>query len=154
MREMIKKLFIIAKSRLIGKKEIVSNCELLLSAEQEDVFKALRKTTLKPLSQGVAIYARVANNEDVGLAKQIMDLENEAELVGDTDITIYSEVSSGISKNESERSELYRLIRDAENGHIKRLYVKCRDRIARDFVFTREVAERLNSFGVELIEVQ
>ena len=83
-----------------------------------------------------------------------MHLENEAELVGDTDITIYSEVSSGISKSESERKELYRLIRDAENGLIKRLYIKCRDRISRDFVFTMDIAKKLNSYGVELIEVQ
>ena len=47
MCNIIKKVFVIVKSRLIGKKEIVSNCELLLSAKQEDVFKALRKTTKK-----------------------------------------------------------------------------------------------------------
>lgn len=66
--------------------------------------------------------------------------------------TEYSEVASGISKNESKRKSLHKLLSDAENGLIKRLYVKNRDRFSRDFVFNSEVINRLNKSGVEIIE--
>ena len=66
---------------------------------------------------------------------------------------VYSETVSGLSKGKKERAELYRLMADAEKGLIKRVYIKSRDRLARDFVFERETAEKLNNWGVELIEV-
>ena len=61
-------------------------------------------------------------------------------------------MASGISKNESKRRSLYKLLSDAENGLIKRVYVKNRDRFSRDFIFISEVINRLNKSGVEIIE--
>lgn len=107
---------------------------------------------IKPLSDGVAIYARVANDENNDLAKQICNLREQAMGVGDVNFTEYSEVASGISKSKSKRESLYKLLSDAENGLIKRVYVKNRDRFSRDFIFGLEVIDRLSDCGVEIIE--
>ena len=112
----------------------------------------IKDAKIKPLSEGVAIYARVANDGNNDLTKQICNLREQAAGVGDVNFTEYSEVASGISKNESKRKSLYKLLSDAENGLIKRLYVKNRDRFSRDFVFNSEVINRLNKSGVEIIE--
>lgn len=112
----------------------------------------LKEANIKPLNDGVAIYARVANNEHNDLAKQINHLRKQVMDVGDVNFTEYSEVASGISKNESKRKSLYKLLSDAENGLIKRVYVKNRDRFSRDFIFISEVINRLNKSGVEIIE--
>ena len=50
------------------------------------------------------------------------------------------------------RKSLYKLLSDAENGLIKRVYVKNRDRFSRDFLFASEVIDRINNSGVEIIE--
>lgn len=108
---------------------------------------------LIPLKSGVAIYARVANNQNNGLAMQIADVEKNAKQVGDVNCKIYSEVASGISRNRQERKELYRLMEDVKSGLIKRIYVKCRDRFARDIDFEIEIEGEVRKCGVELIEV-
>ena len=112
----------------------------------------IRGAKIKPLGDGVAIYARVANDENNDLAKQICNLRKQSMGVGDVNFTEYSEVASGISKNKSKRKSLYKLLSDAENGLIKRVYVKKRDRFSRDFLFASEVIDRLNNSGVEIIE--
>ena len=63
----------------------------------------IKDAKIKPLSEGVAIYARVANDENNDLTKQICNLREQAAGVGDVNFTEYSEVASGISKNESKR---------------------------------------------------
>lgn len=62
-----------------------------------------------------------------------------------------SEIASGISRNRQERKELYRLMENVKSGLIKRIYVKCRDRFARNIDFEIEIEVR--KCGVELIEV-
>ena len=119
----------------------------------DDIYKSIKNTDLKPAKDGVAIYARVANNQDGDLTKQIITLENEIKRVGDMSYSLYSEAASGISRNKNERSELYRLIDDVKLGLIKRVYIKARDRFVRDWSFEREIANELNKCGVELIEV-
>lgn len=119
----------------------------------DDIYKSIKNTDLKPAKDGVAIYARVANNQDGDLTKQIITLENEIKRVGDMSYSLYSEAASGISRNKNERSELYRLIDDVKLGLIKRVYIKSRDRFVRDWSFEREIANELNKCGVELIEV-
>ena len=119
----------------------------------DDIYKSIKNTDLKPAKDGVAIYARVANNQDGDLTKQIITLENEIKRVGDMSYSLYSEAASGISRNKNERSELYRLIDDVKLGLIKRVYIKSRDRFARDWSFEREIANELNKCGVEIIEV-
>lgn len=116
---------------------------------KDDLFKSLNETELFPVAFGVAIYARTATDEDNELAKQVSLIAASAEIVGDKNYIVYSETVSGLSKEKKERAELYRLMADAENGLIKRVYIKSRDRLARDFVFER----KLNNLGVELIEV-
>lgn len=154
MRDNIRKIIDWVKGLFTKpKREIVDIKTLISILEEKELYKNLKSITLSPLKEGVAIYARVANNENNGLSKQVVMLEEEAELVGDMNCIIYSEVASGISKDEIERKELYRLISDAEAGFVKRVYIKCRDRFAKDFVFAREIAERLNNCGVEIIEV-
>ena len=120
---------------------------------KDDLFKSLNETELFPVPFGVAIYARTATDEDNELAKQVSLIAASAEIVGDKNYIVYSETVSGLSKEKKERAELYRLMADAENGLIKRVYIKSRDRLARDFVFERETSEKLNNLGVELIEV-
>ena len=119
----------------------------------DDIYKSIKNTDLKPVKDGVAIYARVANNQDGDLTRQIFALENEIKRVGDMSYSLYSEVASGISRSKNERSELYRLIEDVKLGLIKRVYIKSRDRFARDWSFEREIANELNKCGVEIIEV-
>lgn len=119
----------------------------------DDIYKSIKNTDLKPTKGGVAIYARVANNQDGDLTKQIITIENEIKRVGDMSYSLYSEAASGISRNKNERSELYRLIDDVKLGLIKRVYIKSRDRFARDWSFEREIANELNKCGVEIIEV-
>lgn len=119
----------------------------------DDIYKSIKNTDLKPAKDGVAIYARVANNQDGDLTKQIITLENEIKRVGDMSYSLYSEAASGISRNKNERSELYRLIDDVKLGLIKRVYIKSRDRFVRDWSFEREIANELNKCGVEIIEV-
>lgn len=119
----------------------------------DDIYKPIKNTDLKPAKDGVAIYARVANNQDGDLTKQIITLENEIKRVGDMSYSLYSEAASGISRNKNERSELYRLIDDVKLGLIKRVYIKSRDRFVRDWSFEREIANELNKCGVEIIEV-
>lgn len=121
---------------------------------KDDLFVKLKQESLKPVTNGAAIYARVATDEYNGLKRQIKELEMIAVSVGDRELSIYSEVASGLSKDEAKRKEIYRLIADAEKGVIKRLYVKSRDRIARDFIFTRDIAKKLNYYGVELVEME
>lgn len=120
---------------------------------KDDLFKSLNETDLLPVPFGVAIYARTANDEDNELAKQVSLIAASAETVGDKNYVVYSETVSGLSKGKKECAELYRFMADAEKGLIKRVYIKSRDRLARDFVFERETAEKLNNWGVELIEV-
>lgn len=154
MRDTVRKLIEWIKELFTKSKRESFDIKTMMSMfEEKDLYKNLRSTTLLPLNEGVAIYARVANNENDGLSKQVTMLEEEAELVGDMNCSIYSEVASGISKDEIERRELYRLISDAEAGDVKRVYIKCRDRFARDVIFAKEVAEKLISYGVEIIEV-
>ena len=62
-----------------------------------------------------------------------------------------SEIASGISRNRQERKELYRLMENVKSGLIKRIYVKCRDRFARNIDFEIEIEVR--KCGIELIEV-
>lgn len=119
----------------------------------DDVYKSMKNTDLKPAKGRVAIYARVANNQDGDLTKQIITLENEIKRVGDMSYSLYSEVASGISHSKNERSKLYRLIYDVKLGLIKRVYIKSRDRFARDFSLEREIANELNKCGVEIIEL-
>lgn len=119
----------------------------------DDIYKSMKNTDLKPAKGGMAIYARVANNQDGDLTRQIITLENEIKRVGDMSYSLYSEVASGISRSKNDRSELYRLIDDVKLGLIKRVYIKSRDRFARDWCLEREIANELNKCGVEIIEV-
>ena len=115
----------------------------------DDIYKSIKNTDLKPAKGGVAIYARVANNQDGDLTRQIITLENEINRVGDMSYSLYSEVASGISLSKNERSELYRLIEDVKLGLIKRVYIKSRNRLARDLSLEREIVNELNKCGVE-----
>ena len=67
-------------------------------------------------------------------------------------ILLLTSISAFASEIEYKRKSLHKLLSDAENGLIKRLYVKNRDRFSRDFVFNSEVINRLNKSGVEIIE--
>ena len=52
----------------------------------------IKDAKIKPMNEGVAIYARVANDENNDLTKQICDLRKQATGVGDVNFTEYSEV--------------------------------------------------------------
>lgn len=139
-----------SKSDKILKKYIFK--KYIEETEIKDYFVHMKEQTLSPMTSGVALYARTANNANNNLPIQVKLLKEKAEMVGDSNYSIYSEVAGGRDKDEYNHAELYRLLRDAENGKIKRIYVRNRDRFARDFIYGREIEKKFHDFGVELVE--
>lgn len=119
----------------------------------EDFYLHIKDCELNPTNGTAAIYARVATNENNGLQRQIEMLEKQAEFIGDVDCMIYSEVASGLAKTQDTRTELFRLMADIEAGLVTRVYIECRDRIARDHFFGRETERKLKELKVEVVEI-
>lgn len=106
---------------------------------------------LKTEANGVvAIYGRVALNENNALEAQITDLINHANLRGDNNHIIYQEIGSG---SLVDRFEMNRMLKDAKSGKFKRLYIENIARISRDMVTAAKVFDTITSSGIEIVVI-
>lgn len=106
---------------------------------------------LKPVNGTVAIYARVALDENNDLKKQADMLIKNVEAVGESCYSVYYECESG---RNHQRKEFLRLMTDIKNNKYKRLYIKDISRLTRDFTKMNEIIEKIRSAGVEIIVMQ
>ncbi len=119
----------------------------------EDPVKTYDLDNLKQIDGNVAIYARVANNEDHGLERQVCYLVDKVNAVGGNTYKVFTEVASGLETLPAKREALFSMLDEIQKGKIKRVYIKCRDRFSRDYVFTNKIVNMIVCAGAEIIEV-
>lgn len=105
----------------------------------------------KPAGGKVAIYARVALDEDGALEKQAKELIDFAESIGDNTYHVYYEAASGLVEA---RKEFSKLLTDMKVGQYKRLYIKDLSRLSRNMVLVEKLIKEIESMGVEISVIQ
>ena len=112
------------------------------------------KTFTRPIKSAggkVAIYARVALDEDGALEKQAKELVDFVESIGDNTYHVYYESASGLDEA---RKEFCKLLTDIKTGEYKRLYIKDLSRLSRNMVIAEKLIKEIESMGVEIAVIQ
>ena len=100
----------------------------------------------------VALYCRVAREDDAAIEKQAADLRVYAEEHGYTDLALY--VDNGVSGLGFDRPALTRLEQDILEGHIRRVMVTELSRVSRNALEIPGWIDRLRCRGISFIVVK
>ena len=103
---------------------------------------------LKPANGAVAIYARVALDENNELKRQADELIKNAEAVGDSSYAVFYEIGSGLDE---ERPEFMKMMEYVRKKKVKRLYIKDIARISRNYTTLDKIMNELMSLGIEIV---
>lgn len=99
----------------------------------------------------VAIYCRVANEDDATIKYQEAVVRRFAEKNGFSDFVCYCD--NGVSGLRLDRPGMNKLMDDIRNGLVGTVIVKCHDRVARGIVPLMDWLEFMGHYGVRYVTV-